>query len=202
MARYAAAIVVIFLGLSGPGAIAPPVSPGLEVIADAPPAFTPPSLTAAMRCDAPVSVLGWLSVDLSAHPEDHEFRVNATFGAPLSAERWQGCRNLELDVDGVITRVETRYSGVPMERGVYDAVNVELTIDDVRRIASARRVRANLCGDQMVLPRTERAALSSFVRRFEEMATYDGPPAPSPPRDLAGDAHDEEPPLPHPPTPA
>ncbi|MBW2460245.1 MAG: hypothetical protein JRH11_01280 [Deltaproteobacteria bacterium] len=202
MARYAAAIVVIFLGLSGPEDPTPIPAPGLKVIADAASRFTPPSLTAAVRCDAPVSVLGWLSVDLSAHPEKHEFRVIATFGAPLSAERWQGCRVLELDVDGAVTRVETRYTGVPMERGVYDAVNVELTIDDVRRIAGARRVRANLCGDEMELPRAERAALSSFVRRFDEMATYDGPPPPSPPEDLAGDAHDEAPPPPDPPAPA
>lgn len=202
MARYAAAIVVILLGLSGSEDPTPMPAPGLEMMADAASGFTPPSLTAAVRCDAPVSVLGWLSVDLSAHPEEHEFRVIATFGAPLSAERWQGCRVLELDVDGAVTRVETRYTGVPMERGVYDAVNVELTIDDVRRIAGARRVRANLCGDEMELPRAERAALSSFVRRFDEMATYDGPSPPSPPEDLAGDAHDEAPPLPDPPAPA
>jgi hypothetical protein len=79
--------------------------------------------------------------------------------------------------------------------GVYDAVSVELTIEDVRRMARGREVTIGLCGDASTLPASERASLFGFVHRFEEMATYDGPPPPKPPRALDGEpegADDEE----------
>ena len=80
MARYLAAIVLISIGLSGPET--PEVLPevALDVMPDADPPYTPPSLTAALRYSTSESPLGWGSVDLSAHPEDHEFRVSVMLG--------------------------------------------------------------------------------------------------------------------------
>jgi len=184
MARYLAAITLIFFGLSGQETPEVPPALALDVIADAEPAYTPPSLRAAVRYENVQSPLGWGSVDLSAHPEDHEFRVNVMLGAPVAARRWDHCKELSMDVDGVETKHVTRYSGVDMATGVYDAVSVELTIDDVRRMARGHEVRVGLCGDAMTLPAAERASLSDFVSRFEEMATYEGPPPPKPPREL------------------
>ncbi len=200
MARYVTAIVVIFFGLSGPSHEAPPLSVdlglsawGSGVMADADPPYTPPSLTAELRYQAPQSALGWGSVDLSAHPEDHEIRVSVMLGAPVAGARWEHCKELHMRVDGEETKHPTRYSGVPMDGGgVYDAVSVELTIDDVRRMSRGRDVHLGLCGDVLSLPAAERASLSSFVRRFEEMATYDGPPPPKPPRELDGEPEGAE----------
>jgi hypothetical protein len=67
-----------------------------------------------------------------------------------------------------------------MAGGIYDAVTVDITIDDVRRMAAAEQVEIELCGDRVALSREQRATLPDFVRRFEEMATYDGPSAPEP----------------------
>ncbi len=202
MARYVAAITVIFFGLSGPIPCAEPapVEVGLGVMPDAEPPYTPPSLTAALRYRTPDSTLGWGSVDLSAHPEDHEFRVNVMLGAPVDGARWDHCKELFMRVDGEETKHTTKYSGVPMDGGgVYDAVSVELTIDDVRRIARGHDVELGLCGDALSIPAEERVSLSSFVRRFEEMATYEGPPPPKPPPALDGEPEgadeDEAPPI-------
>jgi hypothetical protein len=127
-------------------------------------------------------------VDLSAHPEDHEFRVSLMLGAPVTGARWDHCKELRMSVDGAQTQHVTKYTGVPMDGGgVYDAVTVELTIDDIRRMSRGHDVHLTLCGDDLSLPARERASLSGFVRRFEEMATYEGPPPPKPPRELDGE---------------
>jgi len=74
-----------------------------------------------------------------------------------------------------------------MDEGVYDAVTAELTISDVRAMSRADQVTAHLCGEAVTLPTAQLRQLDDFVRRFEEMATYDGPPPPTRPRDLDED---------------
>lgn len=172
----------------------------LPIIADAPEAFDPPSLTAAITYDNPNSQLGWGSFDLSAYPELHEIRVGLMMGTPVSATRWNRCPALDLRIDGRPFRLPARYTGVPMAGGVYDAITVELTIEHVRAMAGAQDVTADLCGDVATLSEERLRTLESFVRRFEEMATHDGPSPPSPPPEfdpmVGPDIEPRDPPLP------
>lgn len=195
MTRTMAATLAVLLGLSGSlaGEAAPgdAADDGMRVIEDAPFEYEPPTLTAQLHLDVPESKLGFGALDSSAHPEDHELRVGVTLGAAVDEKRWDLCPMLLVDIDGIHAKLETKYFGVPMEGGVYDAVSVELSIEHVRAMVSAESVTASLCGDELRLEPAERAQLLDFVRRFEEMATYDGPPPPAPPREL--DRRDEEP---------
>jgi hypothetical protein len=191
MARTVAASLLVLLGLSGAPANEATPDEEMSVIEDAPFDYEPPTLTAQLHFDAPSSRLGFGALDLSAHPEDHELRVGVTLGAAVDEKRWESCPMLLVDIDGEHAKLATSYFGVPMEGGVYDAVSVELSIEHVRAMVAARSVTASLCGDELRLDAAERARLFDFVRRFEEMATYDGPPPPAPPREL--DLEDEEP---------
>jgi hypothetical protein len=159
-------------------------SQDLPAIDDARPSFVPPSLTASIRYTSDRSSVGWGSFDLTARPEFHEFRVGLMVGLPTHYGRWGACRRLDLMIDGQRVVLPARYSGVPMKGGVYDAVTSELTISDVRAMAHAHLVSADLCGEAVSLPTEQLGGLNDFVRRFEEMATYDGPPPPARPRDL------------------
>jgi hypothetical protein len=60
-------------------------------------------------------------------------------------------------------------------------------------MAGARQVSASLCGDVVEIDVPELASLVEFVERFEEMATYDGPPPPAPPPAIELQLDEEEP---------
>lgn len=152
----------------------------VPVRADEPRPVAPAPLAVALRYPDPSSNVGWGSLDLSAHPMEHEIRVDMMVGAAVSATRWRYCGAGELSVDGRRQILPLRYSGVPMDDGLYDAVTVDITIEDVRRMADADDVEVVLCGHRVSLSRDQLGSLHDFVRRFEEMATYEGPPAPEP----------------------
>ncbi len=144
----------------------------------------PPPLALTIHYDDPSSELGWGSFDLSARPMEHEFRVDLMVGAAVRTPRWRYCGAGELAIDGRHKMLPLRWSGVPMAEGLYDAVTVDITIEDVRAMSSAEHVEVEVCGDRVALQRSQLRDLGDFVRRFEEMATYDGPPAPAPPPPL------------------
>jgi hypothetical protein len=175
-------VAVGMLSCAGAAPLVESTSPDLSVIEDAPPPYEPPTLTASVPVDDPPAfAVGSASLDLSAHPEKHEIRVSLMVGAPVAHERWRGCRDLRLEVDGDPIELSVTYSGVAMQNGSYDAVTAELSIEHVRAMSHATDVRATVCGD-VVYPRAERlGSLRDFVHRFEEMATHDGPSLPAPP---------------------
>lgn len=140
----------------------------------------PPPLSVTFQYDDPLAELGWGSFDLTARPNEHEIRVDLMVGAAVRDARWRYCGAGQLLIDGEPKWLPLEWRGVPMADGVYDAVSVDITIDDVRRMAVATEVAVELCGDRVTLTPAQRAALPDFVRRFEEMATYDGPSAPEP----------------------
>jgi len=146
--------------------------------------FVPPPLAFSLHYDDPRSTVGWGSFDLRARPAEHEFRVDLLLGTASTASRWNRCETAEVHVDGATTRLPVRYSGVPLSSGVWDAVQVEVTIEHVRAMAAARDVSVDLCGDVVAVQDQKLGELHEFIRRFEEMATYEGPPAPEPPPPL------------------
>lgn len=146
--------------------------------------FVPPPLAFSLHYDDPRSTVGWGSFDLRASPTEHEFRVDMMLGTASDAPRWSRCDVAGIDVDGAHSQLPVRYSGVPLSSGVWDAVQVELTIDHVRSMAVARNVAVDLCGDVVAVRDEKLGELDEFIRRFEEMATYEGPPAPEPPPPL------------------
>lgn len=147
--------------------------------------FIPAPLAFSLHYDDPRSTVGWGSFDLRARPAEHEFRVDLMLGTATAAPRWNRCDTADVLIDGGLSRLPVRHSGgVPMSSGVWDAVHVELTIDHVRAMAAARNVSVDLCGYSVMVHDDKLGQLVDFVHRFEEMATYDGPPAPEPPPPL------------------
>ena len=143
----------------------------------------PPSVTAEMTWSSPRSPVGWGSVDLTANPETDEIRVDLLLGTPADQSRWT-CGDMVLDIDGQRQNLATSWAGVPMQDGVFDAVTAKLTIEHIRRMAHAEQVRIELCGDGVVFEEAQRASLDDFVRRFDDLAIYEGPSLPSPPPEL------------------
>ena len=141
------------------------------------------TLTADLTFDNPRSPAGWGSLDLSAAPERDEVRVDVVVGTP-AVERRFTCGELDVIIDGVAETVRASELAVPTNEGFFDAVNARMTIDHVRRMVDARAVRLELCGEGFDLPRADRARLRDFVRRFDDLATNDGPSLPFAPPEL------------------
>ncbi len=139
-----------------------------------------PSLSTELRFDADRSPLGWGSFDLSALPEQDEIRVDLLICMPSSTAAWRQCDRMLRMADDQVRQREAEWAGVPMRDGVYDAVRVRLTIEDVRLLVSATKAASEICGEQMPLPADTREALSQFVRRFDEIAGGNAPSAPTP----------------------
>lgn len=178
MARGLIALVVLLSGCRSQGG-------ALDPAQDLPQAQNPPPpLELTILYDDPRSELGWGNLALSARPMEHEIRVDMMVGAPVRTPRWRYCGAGELSIDGRRTILPLQYSGVPMQSGIYDAVTVDITIEDVRAMSRADDVSVTVCGDRVALRREQLLDLGGFVRRFEEMATYDGPPAPMRPHTL------------------
>ncbi len=182
--RTFVALLGMFMVLGGTHALPDqPDSPDeLATVGDEPFVF-PPSLTAEMTWSSTRSPVGWGSFDLTAHPETDEIRVDVLLGTPASHQQWT-CGAMVLDVDGEREPVTAHWAGVPMNDGVFDAVTAQLTIDTVRRMALAQHVRVELCGEGVVVSPEQRISLRDFVERFDDLAIYEGPSAPSPPPEL------------------
>lgn len=117
------------------------------------------------------TILGYGGVQMWARPERDELIVGAIVDAPSKEARWRSCRGATLVFDGERLELPTTYIGAPMEGGVYDAVRVELRIDQVRRMARARSLRGDVCGDPIELGAPQRGTIRRFVEWFDRIAT-------------------------------
>jgi hypothetical protein len=178
-----ALLAFLSLSLGGPLAAEPPGMDDLASIGDEPFVFEP-SVTAEMVFSSAASRVGWGSFDLTAAPEHDEIRVDLLVGKASPAASWHRCHAIEIFVDdqSIVTRSE--YAGVPMASGVWDALTAKLTIAHVRDIRAADRVDVDVCGDRFTLPSAQRTHLSAFVRRFDDLALWVGPSAPTPKPEL------------------
>jgi hypothetical protein len=52
----------------------------------------------------------------------------------------------------------------------FDAIRMEIGIDVLRRMAHAREVHGDLCGEPFALPSSQRETLRGFVEAFDGMA--------------------------------
>lgn len=129
-----------------------------------------PSLRATLPYANPAARLGYGGIQLWAGPERDELRLSAIIDAPAKETRWVGCTQVELWVDGELVSISARYVGGPMEGGVYDAVQLELGIEQLRRLARARRARGAVCGDPLEIGASQRATLADFVDWFDRLA--------------------------------
>lgn len=130
-----------------------------------------PSLRSTLRYSNGATLLGYGGVALWARPEHDEVRVGAIIDAPSTAARWVGCSEAILVIDSERVELPATYIGGPMPGGVYDAVRVDLRIDQLRGMAAARRVAARVCGDEVELDAAQRATLGRFVEWFDALAT-------------------------------
>lgn len=145
-----------------------------------------PAVRAELRYPSARSTVGWGTFDLSASPDRDEIHVDLLLGVPARERRWT-CGAMELDIDGRRVRLAARQGGVPMEGGVFDAVTAALSIEHVRAMVEAQRVRVSICGEEITLPLRERRRLEAFVRDFDDIGLYVGPSAPAPPPELGPD---------------
>ena len=58
---------------------------------------------------------------------------------------------------------------------VYDAIAVDLGIEELRRIARAGHVAGTVCGDPIVLGAAQLETLRRFLQQFDELATQARP---------------------------
>ncbi|MDH5491688.1 MAG: hypothetical protein OEY14_07030 [Myxococcales bacterium] len=128
------------------------------------------------------SLWGEGELQLYADPGANEIRVSLLLGSAMAAPRLKGC-TLQLGLDGQWESFESRYAGMPLSRGAYDAVLVEMDILHLRRIADASQIRLQICEMSTTLEASARPRIREFVERFEALGNFDGPPPPAPPLD-------------------
>ena len=146
-----------------------------------------PTVSASLNVSHPRSTVGWGSFDLTAHPEGNDIRVDLLLGVPTKETQWVSCGQVSLRIDDEVEALSATYSGVPMSSGVYEAMEMKLTIKHLRRMAAASDVRATVCGETIKL--TERKGLKNFIKNFDERALISAPSVPTP-RPVLGPEHE------------
>lgn len=118
------------------------------------------------------STLGWGGVHMWARPHVDHVSVTALIDAPSEQARWPGCSALELRFDHRVQRYDATYVGRPMDAslGQYDAVQVQLDILALRKIARSRHVAGRVCGDAFEITPDQRDAIRRFVEWFDNLA--------------------------------
>lgn len=136
--------------------------------------------SAALRAELPwsnaESLYGWGSVRVMGRPREDELMVRVIIDAPTASRRWESQCELSLEgAAGTIAR-SARYVGRPMEDGaMYDAIRVELSIEEIRRLAAAHHIEGSVCGDPLALGPEQLETLRAFVDQFDELATRTRP---------------------------
>jgi len=120
------------------------------------------------------SVLGYGVVHLWARPREDDVGVTALIDAPASRARWAGCRSVLLRTGSHELRIPARYVGRSMggTLGVYDAVQVDLDVLIMRKIAGSPSVTGVACGDAFELTSGQRATVGRFVEWFDTLAVH------------------------------
>ncbi|MCB9592089.1 MAG: hypothetical protein H6719_05095 [Sandaracinaceae bacterium] len=131
-----------------------------------------PSLELRFPYENAHSALGWGGMHLWARPHTDHVSVTALVDAPADRARWQTCSSLELQIDHRTQRFDASYVGRPMDGdlGHYDAVQVQLDVLALRKIARARRVVGVACGDRFVITDDQRDSVRRFVEWFDVLA--------------------------------
>jgi hypothetical protein len=134
----------------------------------------------ALRAELPwangASLYGWGSVRLSARPREDELTVRIIVDAPARSRRWAGECDVRLKGEGGTVVRHARYVGRPMDGGAsYDAIRIELPIEEVRRLAATSTLHGTVCGDSLALREEQLDTLRAFVSEFDDLATENRP---------------------------
>ncbi|MCA9607940.1 MAG: hypothetical protein KC619_20160 [Myxococcales bacterium] len=118
------------------------------------------------------STLGWGGVHMWARPHADHVSVTALIDAPSEHARWTGCSSMDLRFDQRVQRYEATYVGRPIDAslGQYDAIQVQLDILALRKIARSRHVAGLVCGDPIEITPDQRDAIRRFVEWFDNLA--------------------------------
>jgi hypothetical protein len=138
---------------------------------------------------------GWGAMRLWASPREDELRVHAIVDAPAGARRWGAMCEVRVEVDGREVTLPASYVGRPMTRGQYDAVRIDLPIEELRAIGGARQVSGEVCGDRFEIGAEQRETVQRFVERFDALSRPTHLPRGTPPAtgpDLFVPGQDEE----------
>jgi len=130
----------------------------------------------ALRAELPwangATLYGWGSVRLSARPRENELTVRLIVDAPAAQRRWARECEVHLAGEGGTMTHRAAFAGRPMEGGAsYDAVRIELPIEEVRRLATASGLDGTVCGDPLVLGPAQLATLRAFLSEFDDLAS-------------------------------
>lgn len=118
------------------------------------------------------STLGWGGVHLWARPHADHVSVTALIDAPSERARWEDCADVELRFDHRVQRYDASYVGRAMDAslGHYDAVQVQLDVLALRKIARSRHVAGRVCGDPFEITDDQRDVIRRFVEWFDHLA--------------------------------
>lgn len=131
-----------------------------------------PHLRAELPWSNESSLYGWGSVRLIGRPREDELSVRVIVDAPARLRRWDAECSLAVDAQDTHIERRVRYAGAPMDGGaVYDAISVDLGVEDLRRLARAGTVAGTVCGDAIVLGEAQLRTLRDFLAQFDEIAT-------------------------------
>jgi hypothetical protein len=123
------------------------------------------------------SIWGWGTLRVWGRPRNDEIRVHAILDVATPARRWGASCEVRMWIDGRELAQQTgSYVGRPMRSGVYDAVGLELGIEDLRAIADAERVHGTVCGDRFEIGSPQRATVAAFLEHFDRLAIPFEPP--------------------------
>ena len=173
LAAQASRSILARQGADGEGAERRDPMAGSVAVEERP--HAPPALRAELPFRSASSELGWGSVRLLGHPREDELAVRAVLATAATTRRWrEGCR-VELRAGERAIAHAASYVGVTRRSGAYDAVRVELTIEELRAMAHAPVVQGTVCGDPFALGDAQRATLRAFVDEFDELATERAP---------------------------
>lgn len=135
-----------------------------------------PTLRAELPWSNDASLYGWGSVRVVGRPRTDELEVRVIIDAPTASRRWESMCALHLEGEAGAVDRSAAYVGRPMVGGaMYDAIRVDMSIEEVRRLATASRIDGSVCGDRLALGPEALATLRAFVTEFDALATRTRP---------------------------
>lgn len=140
-----------------------------------------PSIDARIPWANGAALWGWGALRLWGSPREDELRVHAIVDAPAGARRWGAMCEVRVRIDARELSMRASYVGRAMTRGQYDAVRLDLPIEELRAIAGARRVEGEVCGDRFEIGEEQRETVGRFVERFDALSAPSGVPRGAPP---------------------
>jgi hypothetical protein len=131
-----------------------------------------PTLRAELPWSNDASLYGWGSVRFVGRPRTNELHVRVIIDAPTAARRWGSVCALHLEGESGSVERSAAYVGRPMDGGaMYDAISIDMSIEELRQLAAATHIEGSVCGDRLALGPAPLATLRAFVAQFDELAT-------------------------------